>query len=306
MKIAIVGSGFVGQATGKGLAKHGHGITFVDIDQTKVDQLKSNGYQATISNDFKVDHDIIMMTLPTPTVNGKIVLDYIKEAAGKIGALLRKNQTYTTVVIRSTVPPGTTNKIILPIIETTSAKRSGRGFGVAMQPEFLRQVSADQDFERPWHIVIGADDKPTGDLLETIYKPFNAPIDRMSIEEAEMQKYVHNLYNANKIAFFNEMRSICDKEGWNADKILMATAQSCEGIWNPIYGLRDFGPFDGACLPKDTAALLEWCRKNSHNAEILSAIISQNNRYATHYSRRKKSQSSVARPNKLKPASVGI
>lgn len=300
LKIAIVGSGFVGQATGKGLAKHGHDITFVDVDQTKVDQLKSDGYKALISNDFNTYHDIIMLTLPTPTINGKIVLDYIKEAASRIGMLLRKKRTYTTVVVRSTVPPGTTNKLITPIIETTSARRAGRDFGIAMQPEFLRQVSANEDFERPWHIVIGSDDQSTGNLLENIYRPFNSPIDHMSIEEAEMQKYVHNLYNANKIAFLNEMRAICNKEGWDADKVLLATAQSCEAIWNPIYGLRDFGPFDGACLPKDTAAFLDWCRKRVHSAEILSAIISQNNNYAIHHKQQSNDQPSTIAVKKVR------
>jgi UDP-glucose 6-dehydrogenase len=87
---------------------------------------------------------------------------------------------------------------------------------------------------------------------------------------------VHNIYNAAKIAFFNEMRIIAKNEGWNAEKIFHATAESCEGIWNPVYGLRDFGPFDGSCLPKDTTALLEWGHKNGYSMGILKAIIEEN------------------------------
>lgn len=302
MNIAVIGSGFVGQATGRGLAKHNHEVTFVDIDNVKLESLKSDGYRALHADELNINHDLIILTLPTPTVKDKIVLDYIKSAANKIGRLLRDSKEYTTIVVRSTVPPGTTRKQIIPIIEMMSGKKANEDFGIAMQPEFLRQVSANEDFERPWHIVIGADSQKTAELLEKIYLPFNAPIERMSIEEAEMQKYVHNLYNAVKIAYFNEMRTICAKEGWDADKIFQSAAQSCEGIWNPVYGIRDYGPFDGACLPKDTAALLEWGHRKGYSLEVLGAVISQNRNYARKY---KKRTDTKANKSQFKHVTVG-
>ena len=113
-------------------------------------------------------------------------------------------------------------------------------------------------------------------MLEKIYQPFEAPTNRCSLDEAEFQKYVHNTYNAVKIAFFNEMRVVANKEGWDAGRVFTATAESSEGIWNPMYGLRDHGPFDGSCLPKDTRALLQWGDNNDHDLVILRSIIAAN------------------------------
>ncbi|MGC1176853.1 MAG: hypothetical protein WA843_02185, partial [Candidatus Saccharimonadales bacterium] len=137
------------------------------------------------------------------------------------------------------------------------------------------------DFERPWFVLIGALDEKSGDLVEKIYRPFDVPIERCTLEEAEFQKYAHNVFNAVKIAFFNEMRVVANKKGWDADAVLRATAESCEGMWNPMYGIRDYGPFDGSCLPKDTRALLEWGDKNKFDLEILRSVISANLKHQT-------------------------
>lgn len=286
-KVCIIGSGFVGQATGRGLAKHGNEVTFIDVSQEKVNELRDEGYKAfTPAEHTAVDHDVIMLCLPTPTVNNLIVLDYIKEGAVYVGKLIKDFIKQPTVVVRSTVLPGTTRNMVLPLLERHSGKKAGKDFHMAMQPEFLRQVTANQDFERPWYILIGEAEEGGGDTLEELYRPFNAPIERMSMEEAEMQKYVHNLYNAVKIAFFNEMRVIAKKEELDSEKIFEAVAQSCEGIWNPVYGLRDKGPFDGACLPKDTKAFRGWAQIKNHPVDVLKATIDQNVQYAKHHFRR--------------------
>ena len=188
---------------------------------------------------------------------------------------------YHVAVIRSTVPPTTTRQVVLPIIEELSGKKVGKDFGLAMQPEYLREVTAEQDFARPWFVLIGEYDAKSGDTLEKIYRKFDAPISRVSLEEAEFQKYVHNVYNAVKIAFFNEMRIIAKHQGWDAQRVFNATAESCEGIWNPIYGLRDFGPFDGSCLPKDTRALLEWGDNNGYDLGVLRAVVAENLKHET-------------------------
>lgn len=288
-KICILGSGFVGQATGKGLAKHGNQVVFVDVNQDKVDDLRREGFKAfSLSEHKQLDYDVIMICLPTPTANNTIVLSHIKDGAESIGKQLKDYTTKPTIVVRSTVLPGTTRDLVLPLLEKHSGKKVGSGFFISMQPEFLRQATADQDFERPWYILIGEYDKASGDVLEDLYSPFNAPIERMSIEEAEMQKYVHNLYNAVKIAFFNEMRLIAHKEKWDSEKIFESVAQSCEGIWNSLYGLRDYGPFDGFCLPKDTQAFINWAQSKKHKVTVLGAAISQNKQFAKHYLQRTK------------------
>lgn len=279
-KIAVIGSGFVGQATGKGLEKHNNEITFVDVERGKVDKLREEGFKAFLPDDYtKITTDITMFCVPTPTDGGEIKLDFLLTAAEQFARRLKDHVKYHTVVVRSTVPPGTTRRKVLPLIERISGKKAGRDFGLCMQPEYLREVTAEQDYARPWFILIGQYDKKSGDVLEKLYSKFDAPIERVGLEEAEFQKYVHNLYNAVKIAFFNEMRIVANAEHWDAEAIFQATARSCEGIWNPIYGLRDFGPFDGSCLPKDTRALLEWGDNHGYMLEILRAVITQNIRH---------------------------
>lgn len=280
MKVAVIGSGFVGQATGLGLKKHGNDVVFVDVDAEKVKTLKADGFEAYLADDYKkITTDITMFCVPTPTKGGEMSLNFLKLAVKEFAARLKDHDDYHVAVIRSTVPPKTTRDVVLPLIEKVSGKKVGKDFGLVMQPEYLREITANADFERPWFVLIGQYDDKSGDTIEKLYRSFDAPIERCSMEEAEMQKYVHNVYNAVKIAFFNEMRLACQKEGMNADMIFRATAESCEGIWNPMYGLKDFGPFDGACLPKDTRALLEWGDKNGHKMGILRAVIQENLRH---------------------------
>lgn len=277
MKIAVVGSGFVGEATGRGLAKHNNEIIFVDVVPERVEQLKADGLNAVLADDYKeITTDVTMFCVPTPTKGREIQLNYLKDAVEAFAKRLKNHEKYHVAVVRSTVPPKTTRELVLPLIEKVSGKKAGRDFGLCMQPEYLREATAKQDFARPWFILIGQLDEKSGDVLEKIYRSFDAPIERCGLEEAEFQKYVHNVYNAVKIAFFNEMRLVAKGEGWDADAIFRATAESCEGIWNPMYGLRDFGPFDGSCLPKDTRALLQWGDNNGYDLGILRAVIVEN------------------------------
>ena len=276
-RIAVIGSGFVGEATGRGLAKHNNDITFIDVMREKVAMLREEGFKSYLPEDYtKITTDITMFCVPTPTVGGEINLEYLLKATRQFAERLRDYDGYHVAVIRSTVPPHTTREKVIPLIEKISGKKAGEEFGICMQPEYLREVTAQQDYARPWFILIGEYDKKSGDILERLYSKFDAPIERTTLEEAEFQKYVHNVYNAVKIAFFNEMRIIAKGENWNDAAIFQATARSCEGIWNPIYGLRDMGPFDGSCLPKDTRALLQWGDNRGYGVEILRSVISEN------------------------------
>jgi UDPglucose 6-dehydrogenase len=277
MNIAVVGSGFVGEATGRGLAKHKNEVTFVDVIPERVEQLRASGLNAVLSDDYKeITTDITMFCVPTPTKGGEIQLDYLRLAIKAFAERLKNHDKYHVAVVRSTVPPKTTREIVLPLIEKISGKKAGKDFGLCMQPEYLREKTAKEDFARPWFILIGQLDDKAGDILDKLYRSFDAPIERCSLEEAEFQKYVHNLYNAVKIAFFNEMRVVANHEKWNADAVFRATAESCEGIWNPMYGLRDHGPFDGSCLPKDTRALLQWGDNNGYDLGVLRSVIIEN------------------------------
>lgn len=181
------------------------------------------------------------------------------------------------VVIRSTVPPGTTEDILIPILEKYSGKKAGKDFGVCMNPEYLREVSNEEDFKNPWIITIGELDRRSGEMLEKICCHYDCPIAHVSLREAEIQKYAHNLYNACKISFFNEIRMICRAIDVNADKVFELVAKSAEASWNPKYGIRDLGPYGGSCLPKDTVALLSWAKEKLEDSmPLLKAIIKVN------------------------------
>jgi UDPglucose 6-dehydrogenase len=278
IKISIIGSGIVGQATGKGFAAKGFDITFIDVNPRIIEVLKDEGYEAYLANNANaaLDCDISIFTVPTPTIGGEIKLDYLKQAAKDLGKRIANMKKYHLAVVRSTVVPGTTEGVVLKQIEKYSGKKAGKDFGVCMNPEYLRELTSVQDFANPWIIVFGEYDKRSGDLLEKVYQTFSAPIYRISIKEAEMQKYVHNLYNAVKITFFNEMRKIGKNLKIDTDRMFELTVKSCEAMWNAKYGIRDFGAFSGACLPKDTQAFYDWVQKKGWSADLLGSAIEVN------------------------------
>jgi len=282
-RIAIIGSGVVGSATGKGLAQKGHEVIFVDVDMKTIEILCNSGFTAYTPDELKGEGvDAFFISVPTPTVGGAIDLVHIRAAAKTVGERLKTESDYSIVVVRSTVVPGATEKDIIPILEGASGKKAGKDFGVCMNPEYLRyELQKDggplKDFVNPWIIIIGELDERSGAVLENIYKAFECPVYRMSIQEAEMEKYIHNIWNATKIAFFNEMREVCKKAGVDAQKTFELVVESAEGSWNPRYGIRDLGPFSGPCLPKDAQAFLRWAEENLNmELPILRTIILTN------------------------------
>jgi UDPglucose 6-dehydrogenase len=275
MKINIVGSGFVGAATGKGMVNHGHRVTFLDVDHNIVAMLDGEGYDARLAGDYHaLTGEVTMFCVPTPPVHGEIRLDALRAAVESFAELLHSHDDFHVVVVRSTVPPKTTRQIVLPLIEKVSGKTVGIDFGLVMQPEYLREATAEQDFARPWLITIGEFDKKSGDVVSKAYRGFDAPIIRTSLEEAEFQKYVHNVYNAVKIAFFNEMRIVAQGEAGRHDDPRQAQKQ--RGHVEP--DLRHSRPraVDGSCLPKDSAALVEWGDRNGYSLEIVRTVIAEN------------------------------
>lgn len=278
-KICIVGPGVVGQATGKVFAAKGFKTAFIGRTREKVDRLTKLRYNAYTKEELvngSYDFDITFFTVPTPTIDGKIDLTAIDEASAELGRRIRFMNKYHLAVVKSTVPPGTTEGLVLKNLEKYSGKKAGADFGLCMNPEYLREEYAFDDTLNAWVITIGEYDKKSGDRLEEVYESFNAPIFKTSIKEAEMQKYIHNLYNAAKISFFNEMRQIAQNLNLDADKIFKITAASAEGMWNPVYGTKNLGPYSGACLPKDTKAFKEWADKIEQKIPLLKAVMKVN------------------------------
>ena len=133
MKITIIGAGFVGTATGMGLAKHGNDVVLIDVDPSRIKHLKKQGLNAKLASERKsIESEVTMLCVPTPTKGGSIQLNYIEAAVSELAELLKKHKEYHVIVIRSTVPPKTTRTIVVPLIEKISGKKSGKDFGVCM------------------------------------------------------------------------------------------------------------------------------------------------------------------------------
>lgn len=282
-KICIVGPGVVGQATGKAFLAKGFEVGFLGRTEEKVKKLRKEGYDAFTADEMvngNYDYDITMLTVPTPTIDGKTDLSAMEKAATDLGKRMKHIKKYHLVVVKSTVVPGTTEDLVIKTVEKYSGKRVGKDFGACMNPEYLREETSFEDTIKAWIVVIGEYDRKSGDFLETVYKGFDCPLYRCTIKEAEMQKYVHNLFNATKIAFFNEMREVAKAVDLDAQKIFNLTAISCEGVWNPQYGMRDKGPFDGSCLPKDTKAFRHWATSRGLDVDLLDRVIEANETFA--------------------------
>lgn len=283
-RVAVIGSGVVGQATGRGFLARGIAVTFVDTNLDKVQSLREEGLVACTPTELaerEHDVDVTVLTVSTPTHEGKIDLTHLRAAAEDLGRRLAHTSKYHVVVVRSTVVPGTTEDLVAASIEKFSGRQRGKDFGLCMNPEYLREKTSVQDFHEPWIVVIGQYDQRSGNTVAALYRDFPCPIFRVTLREAEAQKYVHNLFNAVKITFFNELRQVCRHAGIDSEAIFPLVAQSAEGMWNPAYGTKDYGPFDGMCLPKDTQAFLHWAQTNGWEMPLLATAITVNNELTT-------------------------
>lgn len=276
--IGIIGCGVVGSATGTGLAMLGFDVSFYDIHPEKINFHKNNGFKSFHVDKLKNNHDLYFISVDTPNKEGQISFDSLLNSSKSLGKILRESENHPIIVIRSTVPPMTTESIVVPLLEKISEKECGKDFGICINPEFFRERNALDDFMRPWIIVIGSNDG-SGKILEKIYAGRIAPLFHLTLKEAEFLKYVHNIWNATKISYFNEMRQVAKNIGIDPGKIFRLAMISAEASWNPQYGIEDRGPFGGNCLPKDTQAFLEWA-KNEFGLEmpLLEATIEVNER----------------------------
>lgn len=288
-KIAVIGSGVVGSATGKGFAAKGNDMVFTDINPVALEKLASEGFRTCTPSDLaKENVDVFLLSISTPTVDGHIKLDNILGAATDLAkGALKEKKGYCVVVVRSTVPPGTTEEKILPILEELSGKKVGRDFGLCMNPEFLREVSSEKDAKHPWIIVAGAHDEKSHAVIRSIYEPVECIYEKVTIKEAEMTKYTHNLFDSCKIAFFNEMREVCERIGVDADRLFSVVKKSSQASWDPDYGTKNLGPFGGACFPKDTQAFLYWATHDVHEPmPLLRGLIESNEHFKEEHPRK--------------------
>jgi UDPglucose 6-dehydrogenase len=281
-QVLTVGAGVVGHAEGAALQELGHRVAFSDIDEAVLSERRAQGLRVVPMNGIDLsDVDVVLVSVSTPTADGRVDLRPLEAAVATIGEALRRAASsepgrYRVVIIRSTVPPGTTEDVVIPLLETNARLQAGVDFGVCTSPEYLRQRLAVSDAAAPRVIIIGQLDDRSGELAERLNAGFGSPIYRVSLREAEFHKYAHNLCNASKIAFFNELRRVAAAIGVDPDRVFALMAQSSEAVWNAEYGTLDLGPFGGACLPKDLEAFLAWAERGGLELPIVSAVKQSN------------------------------
>jgi UDPglucose 6-dehydrogenase len=287
-RISIIGSGVVGEATGRVFHMQGHDVLFHDINQGKLDALANDGCAVTASVAEAVHHaDVVFICVPTPTVNQTFDCSFVETAATDIGRALADAEDYKIVVVRSTVLPSTTRGKVLPLLEKYSRRQAGRDFGVCMNPEFLREKTALQDSLHPSRIVIGELDRRSGDAVAQLYASFEVPLIRADLETAELVKYAANLFLATKISFFNEIYMIGEQLGVDA-----ATVSKAASLDPRIgeYGVYGGKPFDGKCFPKDYQAFNTFARGLRINPKLLEAALDVNAEISAYISGRSKTE----------------
>lgn len=308
MKIAVVGTGYVGLVSGVCLAAKGHEVICVDKLQGKVDKinagiapiyekgledlLKDNiGKRLTATTDLESaiqQSDLSLIAVGTPFDGSEIDLSYIRAVTAEIGAALRNKQGFHVVTVKSTVVPGTTDGVVLPILEQASGKRAGVDFGVAMNPEFLREGNAIPDFMQPDRIVLGGMNDRSIDVLAAAYAPF-AGVDvlKTNTRTAEMIKYTANSFLATMISFSNEIGNLCATigdidatevmKGVHLDRRLSPILEDGTRITPSSTTYLEAGcGFGGSCFPKDVKALVSHGQKYGNDMSLLAAVVDVN------------------------------
>lgn len=274
-----MGAGVVGSATGKGFAQHGHDVSFVDINATRVEALRREGYAASDKLILGDEPTIIFLTLPTPNDGYRWDLEPIKAGTRSVAEALRASKAFHTVVVRSTVPPGTCDKVVRPILEEITGTVVDEGFALASNPEFLRARCALEDFMHPRMTVIGARSPRTMERLDDLLRPFGGELRRYNEPEmSELIKCTHNLYNATKISFWNELWQVSARLGLGGNAVAEAVAVSSEASYNPQYGIQGGTPYGGACLPKDTKGFLGFAKSIGLEVPMAAATDAVNER----------------------------
>jgi len=279
-RIFVIGSGVVGTATGLGFRTAGHRVTFVDIAPDRVQALRGRDLDAHRVLDLSGESDaFVLLTLPTPNVGPAYDLTAFTAGVESVGRALRDSPARHTVVVRSTVPPGTTDELVRPILERASGLVAGEGFGLASNPEFLRAATAEQDFAHPWMTVVGSRDDATTARLRELLAPFGGELRTFADPAtAELVKCAHNIFNATKISFWNEMWLVAQRIGVDLDEVATTVARSAEGSINPRYGIRGGAPYGGVCLPKDTNGFLGYAGGVGVDMPLLRAVVETNDR----------------------------
>ncbi|RJS69891.1 UDP-glucose/GDP-mannose dehydrogenase family protein [ANME-2 cluster archaeon] len=286
MNVSIIGTGYVGTVTGACLAELGHDVICVDIDQQKVDWINAGiapihepglsellkkhaeiRLRATTDyNDAIPNSDLTFICVGTPSgEDGRIDLSIVRSASKSIGEALSDKRSYHVVVVKSTVVPETTEKVVAPLVR-------GENVGIAMNPEFLREGKAVYDFMNPDKIVVGGDPRAV-EMVARLYEGIPCEITRTDIRTAEMIKYANNSFLAAKISFANEIGNICKKLGIDVYDVMSAIGKDFRISEHFLNAGAGFG---GSCFPKDVRALIGKAEELGYDPMLLNAVIEVN------------------------------
>src|SRR5690348_6308244 len=295
--ISVYGLGYVGAVATACLADGGDHVIGVDINPAKTDLIARgnspiqecgieellqkavrNGLIQTTTDPWQpvLDSDVSMVCVGTPSSrNGNADLSHLTQVCRQIGEALQRKREFHVIALRSTVPPGTTESILIPLLEETSGKKAGRDFGVCFNPEFLREGTAIQDFYSPPFTVLGTEDARAADTVAELYARVAAPVVRTSCKTAEMLKYVSNAFHALKVCFANEIGNVCQRVGVDSHELMTLFCMDKKLNISEAY-LKPGFAFGGSCLPKDIRGLLHLSRHLDLAVPVLESILPSN------------------------------
>ena len=303
MKVSVFGLGYVGSVSAAAFAADGHEVVGVDVNPEKVaavnegrspivepgldDLLKAgvaNGrLRATTSTADAVNStELSLVCVGTPSRrNGSLDLTYLTRVCEQIGEVIRDKPAYHVVVIRSTVLPGTTHGTVIPALEAASGKTYGEGFGVSVNPEFLREGSAIKDFRHPPLTLVGHNHAADAAPTRALYDHVDAPLYTAPIRVAEMIKYTSNTWHAVKVTFANEIGNVCKKMGVDSHEVMDIFCKDDKLNLSPYYMKPGFA-FGGSCLPKDVRALQYRAKELDLELPLINSVLGSNRMQVQH------------------------
>jgi GDP-mannose 6-dehydrogenase len=295
--VSVFGLGYVGCVSAACFAKQGHTVVGVDVSTAKVEKLnagKSTILEVGIGElvaemvasgrlrattdvaDAVRSSEVSLICVGTPSrPNGSIDLQYIERVCTEIGTTLRTIDRWHTIVIRSTVLPGTMDGVVIPALERASGKQFGQGFGACSNPEFLREGSSIKDFYAPPFTLIGAHEPRSAEAVRALYEGIDAPVHVAAMGVAETVKYACNSFHAVKVTFANEIGGVCKAVGVDSHEVMRIFCEDTKLNISAAY-LRPGFAFGGSCLPKDVRALTYKARQLDVDAPMLAAALESN------------------------------
>lgn len=321
LSVSVFGLGYVGSVSAACFASMGHRVIGVDANPAKVEMLdngrspiiearmeelvrennRSCRLHATMDATAAVlGTDVSFVCVGTPSLrNGKLDLSHIERVAKEIGTALREKKSPHTVVLRSTVLPGTTEAIVQPILEQTSGRHAGLDFTVIYNPEFMRESSAVADFMNPPYVVLGANEPGHLAPLRDLYKQIPGQIFETIVSVAEMVKYLSNSFHAVKVTFANEVGTLCKHMGVDAQAVTEIFTSDTRLNISSAYLSPGFA-FGGSCLPKDIRALIYRAKELDLKLPMLESLLPSNSEHT------ERAVEAILRTNKRKIAQLGL